>query len=235
CVEVKCIGVHVDGGMCEYLAVPVEQVHRLPDDFDLHLAACIEPLGIGLQGCRRGRVSEGETVAIIGAGTIGLAALQMALALGARAAISDALPSRLELAKNYGAELTVNVREQDFTAAVAEWSQGEGANVVIEAVGSAPTIRQSLELVSAAGRVVLLGVLGEDVPLLASEFVKKEMDFLGSRMNANLFPQVIEMLAAGKVDPAPMITHKFPLTEAAAAFELAAERPEEALKVLLLP
>jgi len=221
--------------MCEYLAVPIEQVHRLPDDMDLRLAACIEPLSIGLQACRRGRVKQGETVAIIGAGTIGLAALHMAVALGAHVAISDALQPRLDLARGFGAEVTVNVQEEDFGRAVAQWSGGEGANVVIEAVGSAATIRQSLELVSAAGRVVLVGWLWEDVPLPASEFVKKEIDFLGSRMNANLFPQVIEMLAAGKVNPALMITHEFPLSEAKAAFELASGQPEAAVKVLLLP
>jgi L-gulonate 5-dehydrogenase len=235
CVEVKCIGAHVDGGMCEYLAVPAAQVHRLPDDLDLQTAACIEPLSIGLQGCRRGRVAQGETVAIIGAGTIGLCALQMAKALGARVAIGDRIARRLELARRFGADLVVNVAGDDFEQQVAAWSGDEGANVVIEAVGLPETICQSLELVSAAGRVVLLGVLDEEVPLPAFTFVKKEMDFLGSRMNANLFPQVIEMLRAGRVDPRPLITHTFPLTAAEAAFRLASARPDEAVKVLLLP
>ncbi len=235
CVDVKCIGVHVDGGMCEYLAVPAEQVHRLPDDLDLHVAACIEPLSIGLQACRRGRVAEGETVAIIGAGTIGLCALQMAKALGARVAISDMVPMRLDLAHRSGAELVVNAADDDFEQRVDRWSGGEGANVVIEAVGLPETIRQSLELVSAAGRVVLLGVLDDDVPLPALTIMRKEMDFLGSRMNANLFPSVIDMLAAGRVDPAPLITHRFPLADARRAFELASERPDQVVKALVLP
>jgi threonine dehydrogenase-like Zn-dependent dehydrogenase len=239
CIEVMCLGVHCDGGFREYLSVPARNAHHIPDDMSFETGALIEPLSIGLQATRRGRVSAGETVAIIGAGAIGLCALQHAKADGALVAISDACESRLDLAKNFGADLVVNIKEHDFPEAVREWTrdlggpQGGGAHVVIEAVGVPATLQQTLDLVSAAGRVVVLGIIGEDVPLPASMFVRKEIDFLGSRMNADLFPDVIQRVSEGEVRPEPMATHTFAFDDVVEAFELASKGPDEAVKILV--
>ncbi|MFQ5808728.1 MAG: zinc-binding alcohol dehydrogenase family protein [Armatimonadota bacterium] len=241
CVDVQCLGVHCDGAFREYLSVAAGNVHDIPDDMSFETGALIEPLSIGLQATQRGRVAAEDTVAIIGAGTIGLCALQQAKVEGATVAISDACESRLKLAESLGADLVVDVREQDFVEAVQEWTRGrggpqaDGANVVIEAVGVPETLRQTLDLVSAAGRVVVLGIIGEDVALPASVFIRKELDFLGSRMNADLFPAVIRRLSERKLQPEPIITHTFAFDDVLDAFELASKGPDEALKILVKP
>lgn len=235
CADVQCLGVHCDGGFREYLSVPAGNAHHIPDDMSFETGALIEPLSIGLQATRRGRVAAGETVAIIGAGAIGLCALQQAKLEGAKVAIADACASRLKLAEQFGADLVVNVNERDFLSAVEEWTEAAGANVVIEAVGIPETLRQTLDLVSAAGRVVVLGVIAEDVALPASMFIRKELDFLGSRMNANLFPDIIRRISEGKLRPEPMMTHTFPFDDVIGAFELASKGPDEAVKILVKP
>lgn len=233
CVRMQVVGVHVDGGFQERLALPVSMLHPWPSTLPVWLGALCEPLSIGLQAVRRGQVEPGDRVVILGAGPIGLAVLLMAKRVGAQVLITDRYPRRLHTAMQLGANEIVDVAQRSAKEAVDRFTDGEGASVVIEATGVPAAIEASVDLVAAAGRVVVLGITTEKVTFAARVFVQKEIDFRGSRLNADLFPEVIHLLASGNVDPRPMVSHRLPFSDLATAFDLAETKPDQTLKILI--
>ncbi|MBI2298556.1 MAG: alcohol dehydrogenase catalytic domain-containing protein [Armatimonadetes bacterium] len=234
CEAMRVLGVHVDGGFRGEIAVPTERLHVLPAGVSLELGALVEPLSIGANAVLRGGVTAGDTVLVQGAGAIGLAALLLARAAGAWVVSSDPIPARRELALRLGAGAAVDPHAEDEGARVLELTGGEGAAVVIEATGRVDVLRRALDHVAAAGVVVTLLISPEALSLPVTEYlVKKELDLRGSRLNRDLFPRVIELLANGVIDPSPMITQRYPLADAPAAMAFASEHPGEACKVLL--
>ena len=235
CVKVQVMGVHVDGGMAEFLTAPLARLYPVPVDLTDDEAALIEPMTIGCQAVARGEVAADETVLIIGSGPIGLVCLLAARARGARVIATDLLDSRLQLARELGAEATVNAERDSLPEALAELTHGEGANVVIEAVGVPATVESAIESVSAAGRVVLLGLGQKPVSFVPAALIRKEMDIRTSRMSARRFPEALRLVAAEHLPLARLITHRMLLASAADAFDLLARRPDEACKIVLHP
>jgi L-gulonate 5-dehydrogenase len=235
CVSIQVMGVHVDGGFAEYVVAPVGRVHRLPDSLPDDQAAMVETLTIGCQAVARGDVSSGESVAVIGAGPIGLVAMLAAKSRGARVVVVDLVDRRLELARALGADATINSGTTSLVEEVARFTDGEGANVVIEAVGAVAAVESAIEIVSAAGRVVLLGLGARPVPIVPTALIRKELDVRASRMNSRRFPEAIA-LASKLLGPlGEMVTHRMPLTSAREAFEMLSSHPESACKVVLRP
>ncbi len=234
CTSLQVMGVHTNGGFVEYLAVEAERLHPISPDILFELAAMVEPLCIGAQSVSRGRVSAEDRVLVIGAGTIGLAALVMAKQQGAAVASADLLPAKLAVAAGLGADLTVNPAEQDLAQAVLDWTGGDGASVVIEAVGSPRTTRAALDYVSSAGRVVIVGITPQEVPFPIPLLVRKELDILASRNSREQFPRVIGLVESGKVDPRPLVSHFLPFERVEEGFRLIEENPDEARKVVLV-
>jgi L-gulonate 5-dehydrogenase len=235
CVSIRVMGVHVDGGFAEYIVAPASRVYRLPDSLPDDHAAMVETLTIGCQAVARGDVAAGESVAIIGAGPIGLVAMLAARSRGARVIVCDLLDSRLALARSLGAEAVVNSGASSLTDEVARFTSGEGANVVIEAVGVVPAVESAIEIASAAGRVVLLGLGARPVPIVPTTLIRKELDIRASRMNSRRFPEAIALASSLLAPLGKMITHRMPLTNAAEAFEMLSAHPESACKVVLRP
>ena len=235
CVSIKVMGVHVDGGFAEFVSAPVSRIHRVPPELSDEEAALVEPLTIGCQAVTRGDVSDGETVAILGAGPIGLVSLMAAKARGARVLIADLLDSRLKLAAELGADATVNSGREDVAGAASRFTNGEGANVVIEAVGVPATVEAAIDIVSAAGRVVLLGLGSKPIGVVPTTLIRKELDVRASRMNSRRFPEAIELATCARLPLARLITHRMLLASAADAFDLLDRRPDEACKVILQP
>ena len=235
CVNIQVMGVHVDGGFAEFVTAPADHLYPVPPDLPDEEAALIEPLTIGCQAVARGDVADGETVAVLGAGPIGLVSLLAARARGARVLISDLLDSRLGLAAALGAEATVNSGRESLAEAVARFTDGEGANVVIEAVGAVSTVEAAIEVVSAAGRVVLLGLGSKPVAVVPTTLIRKELDVRASRMNSRRFPEAIALVSQARLPLGRLITHRMLLASAADAFDLLDRRPDEACKVVLQP
>ncbi len=233
CANMRVLGVHLPGAMAEYYTAPLECLHRLPESMSDELGALVEPLSIGMQINNRARTSADDTVLIIGAGTIGLCSLLVALSRGARVAVSDLVDRRLQVAADFGAHLTINPARTDIQAALDDFTGGDGPVVVIEAVGSTRTYQDALELVAPSGRVVLAGLVADQVEFPGSIFVKKELDVLGSRLHGGTIPQTIQLLASGSVDPRPLITHRTDLSGARQSFELMHDHPDEVLKILV--
>lgn len=235
CAHLRVMGVHAPGAMREYFTAPLPCLYVLPDALEEELGVLAEPLSIGVQATKRARLQAGERCLIMGAGTIGLCVLLVAKAQGALCAISDVCAERLKLAQRLGADLTIHPPSQDIQAALEDFTQGDGPAVVIEAVGRPETVALAAELVAPAGRVVQLGLCSQPICFPGNIFVKKEMDWLGSRLHGGTMPQAIRLLAAGAIHPQPLITHRLPLAALPQALQLLAKKPQEAIKIILRP
>lgn len=235
CTNIKVIGVHAPGTMAELFVAPAERLHPVPDAVLDELAVLAEPLSIALHAVDRAELAAGDRAAIIGSGAIGLSLLLMAQARGARCLVADLESSRLTVAQQLGAELTVNAAEADTVEAALAWTGKEGVAVAFEAVGSPPTIRSAADMVASAGRVVILGLCQSDVSLPGAMFVRKELEVVGSRLHQNTVQQVVSMLANGEIDPRPMLTDIRPLDDYASALDDLRHRGSEFIKIVLTP
>ncbi len=233
CVSLEVLGVHCEGGMCELLAVRLDKVYKpsqpLPDD----LLALVEPISIGAQGVRRARVAEGETVAVIGAGPIGISALLMARLAGVRVAVIDLESGRLARAAEMGAELTLQPQETDPGDVLREFADGLGPHAVIEAVGLPITIRQGIDWVRAGGRVAIIGQSNKPLDFSYGPMMKKELDVLASRNSTGQFPPILAAMVDGRLKPAKMITHRVGLDDVPATLADMHEHPNDYCKAMV--
>jgi len=234
CRDVKVMGVHIDGGFSEYITVPADIVYKAPEDISPEILVLTEPLSIGAQANNRADVSGEDTVAILGAGTIGLASLLIAKSKDCKVIIADLISNRLKLARELGADRVVNVREEDLMKVITDFTNGDGASVVIEATGAPQAVENSVEIVSPAGRVVILGLTNDSVRISPIDLIRKELDFKGSRLNNKLFPYVLALLPSIENKARKLITHRFNIKDINKAFELLDRHLEEAIKVLLI-
>ena len=235
CANIKVIGVHAPGTMADLFVAPHERLHPVPEGVPDELAVLAEPLSIALHAVDRTELLEGDRVAIIGSGTIGLSVLLMAQARGARCMVADIEPSRLALARQMGAEVTVNAAERDSVEAALDWTDGEGTAVSFEAVGSPPTIRQAADMAASAGRVVIVGLCMKDVSLPGAMFVRKELEVIGSRLHQHTVEKVVEMLDEQTIDPRPMLTDIRPIDQFASALDDLHNRGSDFIKIALRP
>jgi threonine dehydrogenase-like Zn-dependent dehydrogenase len=242
CATLRLLGIELPGGFGEYVAVPRKCVHPLPDAVPLAHVPMVEVYGLAHHILYRGEVQPGETVAILGAGKLGLAVLDV-LCHGSGAAttfITDVQPFRLATARRVGAEHAIDLTRRDAVAYVREATRGVGVDCVIECVGhhrevpgQGPPLAQAVEMIRHGGRVVTAG-LGEAptaVPFKA--LVLKEGRIIGSRTTAGEFTRAVRLMAKGMLHPELLITHRLPLGEVTRAFEtLDADEPST-IKIVL--
>lgn len=233
CANLQIIGVHRPGGYAEYLTAPITHIHRVPAGLSLSFASFAEPVAIGVQACRRGEVGAGEYVLILGCGPIGLALIEVAKARGARVVATDIAPSRLEFAATLGAETLPS--DENLTQKILERTNGEGAPVVIEATGSPQAMEQTVELVAAGGRIVIVGLVkqGVRVSFPGLDFTRKEMTVVGSRASVNCFPESLQLLASGAITY-PQVATEFSLWDAPRVFADLTENPSMVHKGILV-
>jgi L-gulonate 5-dehydrogenase len=233
CSELEVYGVHREGGMQEYLVMPDYLVHKVSQDLDWKEAVLVEPFTIGAQANWRGNVKEGDTVLILGAGPIGLCCLKMAKEKGATCMITDLSDERLEFAKSWGADILINAANVDVKEEVLNVTKGEGANVVIDAVCIPKTFEDAVEVVSPAGFVVVLGfdVNPSSIPQLP--ITKKEVTIVGSRLQTDKFPEVIQLFNKKTLGIEDMVTHEFDIDDIHKAISLIENSPNEIRKVVI--
>ena len=206
CTDLKVLGVHVEGGMAEYMTHPADMLWKLPDDMPWDIAPMAEPLTIALHGIHRGELAAGEHVAIIGAGPIGLLAAMAALAYGAEPIVIDVVDERLEFARELGVRYTINSAAQDVVQKVSEYTKGRMAELVMECSGANAAVRSTLDIVSNAGRITLTGWPKKETPLPTDAITRKEVDIRGARTSANEFEEAIDLIYTGKVDVRKILT-----------------------------
>ncbi len=242
CRTLKLLGVDLDGGFGQYVAVPVSHLYRLPDNVPMAHAPMVEMFGLGHHVLQRGQVQPGETVAILGAGKLGLAVLDVLChsASPALTMVTDLQPFRLEMARRLGAAYTINVAQEDPVARVMEITQGVGVDCVIECVGhyhevagrEAP-LAQAVKMIRTAGRIVTAG-LGEQLSAVHwKTLVIKEAQIIASRVTLGEFPRAIRLMEKGLLHPEWLITHQMPLKDITTAFEKVDGEDLKTLKIVL--
>jgi 2-desacetyl-2-hydroxyethyl bacteriochlorophyllide A dehydrogenase len=233
CVNLRTMGVHVDGGLQDTFAVDSRQVYPIPFDMPDEVAVLAEPLTVAYHTVQRAEIDAGRIALVFGAGAIGLLIARLLVrARGCRALVADVDEHRLGIAAALGAIPAQGDREA-LIRQVAEATGGEMADVVFEATGNAACTRMTTDLVAHAGRIVLVGWNKGPVEVDTVTLMRKEVDLLGSRNSANAFPPVLRLLADGLIDADALITHRFQLTEADAALGLLDGGDDHTLKILL--
>lgn len=231
CEDLKVLGVHVDGGMAEYFVHPADMLIPIPKGMSWELAPLSEPLTIALHALHRGQLKPGMHMAINGAGAIGLLAALAAIAYGAEPILIDLVEERLAYARKLGVKHTINLKTQELIPTIREITGGRMAEVVMEASGANVAIRNTLDMVSYAGTIVLTGWPKSETPLPTDMITKKELDIRGSRTSAGEFEEALELISSGKVDVAAVLSKVVSLDEAADAVVELSEHPDRYLKI----
>jgi len=215
CQHNQTMGVQRDGAMTEYISVPRGRIYAA--NLSLKELCLVEPLTVGAHAAARGRVTAGDMVAVFGCGGIGLGAIASAAFRGASAIAIDMDDKKLEVARKAGASFLINTMRQNLHQRLQEITEGNGPDVVIEAIGLPLTFRAAVEEVAFTGRVVYIGYAKEPVSYETRLFVQKELDILGSR---NALPEdfrdVIRMLEADRFPVEDAVSAIIPPEQAAA-------------------
>jgi L-gulonate 5-dehydrogenase len=233
CTGLKVMGAHVPGALSEYVAVATDQLFGVGGLPPL-TAVLIEPMSIGLQCVLRAEVTAQDRVLVIGAGPIGQAVTLSAVDRGACVLVADRVTSRLRMAEHLGAHAVVDTGTESLAEAVARFTDGDGAAVVVEATGVPQLVRDAVDLVAHSGRVVVVGINTDSVSIPVSEFSRKEITILGSRNNAGVFGEAAALVARHRDRVSSLVTHTFPLEDTPQAIEFAAAHPEAVGKAVIL-
>ena len=215
--------------------VRANRLFRVPNELDEVQAASVEPLAVAVHAVRASGLALGARVLVIGAGPIGLYTLQVARAAGARTiVVSELSPARTDVARQLGADAVLDPRTDGFAAALAERLPG-GPEVVFDCAGIGGSVQQAVDLVQRRGTVMLVGVPFQNVRVQPAQWVLKEVRFKACfAYRHEEFPIAIDLLATGRVDCAPLITHTAPLEDIARCFhEL--EQPNQHIKIMIDP
>jgi 2-desacetyl-2-hydroxyethyl bacteriochlorophyllide A dehydrogenase len=214
CVDMKVCGVHVDGGMVEYLSVPSHTLlHGEGLSFDE--LALVEPLAIGAHGVRRAGVQKNEFALIIGAGPIGLGTMEFARIAGAKVIALDINDTRLAFCKEkLKVDHVINAMSDDVTGQLKKITNNEMPTVVIDATGNQKAINNAFQYMAHGARFVLIGLQKGEISFNHPEFHKREATLMSSR-NATFedFEHVIKSMKAGLVEPTTYITHQVSFDE----------------------
>jgi len=229
----QTLGVQRDGAMQEYLVVPWQKVLPAPGLDELELAL-VEPLTVGFHAVDRGRVSDTDTVLVIGCGMIGAGAIIRSVLRGARVIALDIDDYKLSLAKEIGATYSINSSATDAAAEIEKITGGKGVDVVIEAVGNPHTYRAAIDYVSFTGRVVYIGYAAKEVEFTTRLFVQKELDIMGSRnATAMDFQAVISYLGKRNFPVKSLVSKILKPEQAAEAMKEWAAAPGKVMKLIL--
>jgi L-gulonate 5-dehydrogenase len=233
CGRLQVRSVHVDGGYQEFIVMPQESVHRIPEYLSWEEAVMIEPFTIAEQTCSRATLKAEDVVFIMGAGPAGLSILKRAKIAGATCFISDITDNRLQMALLYGADAVIHAGREDVPAAISKLTGGSMATVVIDAVCTVRSFEEALKVVCAAGRVVTLGFNPSPSAIAQFTITARELDIRGTRLHNKKFPDVIRLFEERKLEVRDMITHRFHFLEIEEAMKLIDNADVEKGKVVL--
>ncbi|PIC63869.1 alcohol dehydrogenase [Sporosarcina sp. P13] len=234
CEELSVFGVHEDGGMQEIIVLPERQAHQVDKSLDWDEIVLAEPYTIGAQAVFRGEVETGDTVLIQGCGPIGVCILKMAKLAGAIVVMTDLDEKRLQFAKENGADYILNAGNSSIEDEVMKITNGEGVNIVIDAVCLPSTFELGVQVASPAGTVVVLGFDERPGAISQLPITKKELTIVGSRLQTNQFEKVITLLNEGKLTHDGLITHKFDLKDVQEAFDFIEKNPDQVRKACII-
>ena len=237
CPDKKLLGTNYwQGTFAEYVVVPETTVIPIPDEVSFEIAAMLEPFAVGIHGVRISAIGPGKTVAIIGAGPMGLFSLAAAKMQGAEKVIVLATREyQIEVAKKLGADAIVNVHERNAVEAVLEETDGVGADVVIMAGGHSDTVDQSVQMAARNGQLIQVTHFRHGCPEFdITTFLWKQLNLQGSYMYTREDYEIaIEAIVSKKVDISPLISKILPIDRAPELFEMAQDRTNPCIKLMI--
>ena len=214
CATAGVVGFARDGGLAEYLTWPAQGVIRVPDGVSSPHAALAEPAAVAYHAVHRAHVEPGVRVAVLGTGTVGMLALQAAKAAGAEIYAVDRRQMSLDLALRLGADAAINSETSDAVDALAERTDGDGPDVVIDAAGAPTTPELAVRLTRRGGTVVLVAIYTSTPPFDFNTLVIKEIDVRGSvGYVRNDITEAVSLMADGKIDAGPLVSDVIGLDE----------------------
>lgn len=235
CHRLHFCGLYPDpGSLSQWMHVPAHTCFPVPDDFDDATAALLEPLGVAIHATDLAKLRVADSVAILGAGSIGLCILQTVRASGAQPIyVVDQFPWRLAVAEELGG-IPINFRARDAVAAVREATHGRGVDVAIEAAWADQSIQWSAEMARLGGRLVLVGIPGDNrLQMNHATARRKGLTIRLARRMKHVYPRAIKLVESGAVNLTSLISHRFPLAEAPAAFALNDAYQDNVVKVII--
>ena len=235
CANLRALGVDIDGGMAEFCLVPERQAYALPVDMSPERSAFVEPVSCAIHGIERANIRVGDTVVIIGAGTIGLIMLQLARNAGAaRTIVIEPLDHKRLLAVDLGADIVVDQGDENPRDAVFD-NTGVGADVVIECAGNIAAAELAIDLARRGGTIELFGVCptGETARIEPNKVYFRELTIVGSFINPHTFSRAIDVLQTGRVRVDRFQINKFSLDEVHDALRY--QREGKTIKSILIP
>jgi L-iditol 2-dehydrogenase len=232
----KVIGIHRNGGFAEYTTAPHEKVFIIPDNFSLKAASVFEPFAICVYGIKRAPIIPGDTVAILGPGVAGLHFTMLSKACGAsKVILAGTNPARLDLGKELGADLIINVKEKSLQDEVMKITDGKGADYVFESAGVQDTVSKVINITAPKGKICIYGVPIQPINNVDfAEFLMRDLTIVAAAGAQNTFAQAIKIVSSGIVDIERVITHSFPLEEIERAFEVTDKRLDGVAKSIIV-
>lgn len=233
CDHFELIGIHTDGGLQELLSIDQQQVFPI-ESADGAVAAMAEPVSVAVRAVRRARIEPGERVVVLGAGPIGQCVLLVAREREAEVLMIDLQQSRLQCARELGAETLPWTTADEVVARAREWGGRGGPPVAVDATGAPAAVRAMVDMVASAGRAVQVGMSADEVPLRIGSLTEKEIDLLGvSCCDADDFAEAVAVVERHGDSIARLISHEFPLAQAPDALSFAMGHPTEVMKVVI--
>jgi len=221
CMVKQTLGITADGGLREYLSVPADLVHLLPEGVDMVAGTFVEPLASAIQTQIDSPVRPGEVVLIIGSGKLGLLISQIYDATGADVILLDRNRYQLGLGRQLGLTNTINTEETDWKKAVLKATSGVGPALVVEATGTPDGFIMALEIVRSRGAIALKSMHGNGVQINATEIVSREIRIVGTSRGP--YNNALDLLSKGRIEVNRLVSKKFTLEEGAKAFEYASQ------------
>lgn len=228
-------GIQIPGLMREYALAPARNVLKVPAEMDFAAAAMIEPVAVLLHSLSLAELQPTETVAVMGAGPIGLLAVKMAKLAGASTVVcADSIPHRLAKAREFGADVTVDVSKDSVVEAVLDTTGARGAHVVLDAAGKPASINAAMLSARAGGRIVIIGIPSQvETPVRLWDAMHREVTIRIQKRNNGNDHEALEMIQAGRIDPTAILSHRFPLSEGDKAFATMGDYSDGVIKPLV--
>lgn len=238
CENLISVGQQDDGGMADYFNIPAENCFPIPDDMPVDIAALAEPLAVMVRAINQARFKMGETIAIVGAGAIGLAGIGAALAAGAEKVIAITHGGkRAQIAKEIGATHVLDSRQNGWKDEYYSLTGGRGADVVLDTGGNVKAMQLAVELTRRSGRCVFISVVDADIPIPGLDIMLKEKEIIGSVAHSaqEEFKWALQYLIDGRINLAPMITSRIHLKDALEMGIKRLQQDRDQIKILVTP
>ncbi len=235
CEDMQMVGISINGGLAELVALPETVLHRLPDSLDYKTGVFVEPLSIVVRGFSRTSFAPGENVLVLGTGPIGLLSIRLARIKGASAIYASEIKrARLEMAERLGIDAGINAKEEAVSLRVESFTNGMGVDLVIECTGAPGPTAEAFQLVKRGGTILVLGISEEPVEADFMTGVLNELNVQFSYLGFAEFPEAIALLESRRIDPTPFITKVIPLDQVVEeGFEALTHPDSNEVKVLV--